>query len=165
MLRTLRLNRLGSLSRAFGSIPLAGRICGAVLIAAVIGASLAGFIAYRVADANGYDRGFEVGKTQGFDEGKDAGFKDGNAVGLKQSQAKYSEGYASGKSAGYDDGYNKATQEAIEAIKKYLPGMLQIAHNSGRASAPVYVPSFGFGSIHCTTYNYSDSNFGSIDCH
>ena len=118
MLRTLRLNRLGGLSRAFGTIPLAGRVVGAVVIVAVVSASLAGFVAYGVADGNGYDRGFEVGKTQGFDEGKDAGFKDGNAVGLKQSQAKYSEGYTTGKSAGYDDGYNKATSDAIEVIKE-----------------------------------------------
>jgi len=167
MLRTLRLDKLGSLSRAFGTIPLAGRIVWLVVNVAIVSALLAGFAAYQVAEGKGYDRGVEEGKVEGFENGRQDGLATSEAKRREGFDHGYSagksDGYSAGKSTGYSEGYDKATQEVLDVMKKYLPGIIQTAYNNGRASAPVYVPSFDFGSIHCSTYDYGYST--SIDCY
>ncbi|HVP05591.1 MAG TPA: hypothetical protein VMT90_07950 [Dehalococcoidia bacterium] len=170
------LPKFSGLRKAAGHAP-APAVAVAWLISAAVIASVTGFATYKLADSRGYDRGFTAGQSQGYEEGKAAGFSDGKAEGLKASQSKYDSGflagrnagYSSGLSAGYDDGYDggydAAMSDATQVIEEYLPTIIQTAYNNGRASAPVYVPSFSLGSstVYCTSTDLG--SYTSVRCY
>jgi hypothetical protein len=166
------LPKFAGLRKAVDRAPIPGIVLAWILSVAVI-ASVAGLVAYKVADSNGYDRGFSAGHTQGYGDGKAAGFTDGKAEGLQASQTKYNDGYAAGKSAGYsagqsagyDTGYSAAMNDATQVIEEYLPTIIQTAYNNGRASTPIYVPGFDFGgsTIYCRSTDLG--SYTSVNCH
>lgn len=168
----IAFSKLSGLTKPLRRVPMPA-LGVAWLVSIVVAASLTGVVVYKMAESKGYDHGFTAGRAEGYDDGKTAGFSDGKAEGLQASQSKYDSGFTAGKNAGYssglstgyDNGYGAAMNEATQVIEEYLPQIIETAYNSGRASAPVYVPSFGLGSstIYCTSTDLG--SYTSVHCY
>ncbi len=172
----IAFSRLSGLTKPLRRVPMPA-LGAAWLASIVVAVSLTGAVVYKMAESKGYDHGFTAGRAEGYDDGKTAGFSDGKAEGLQASQSNYDSGFNAGKNAGYssgrstglstgyDNGYSAAMNETTQAIEEYLPQIIELAYNSGRVSAPVYVPSFGLGSstIYCTSTDLG--SYTSVRCY
>ena len=117
--------------------------------------------ATKQAHEDGVASGNMAGEKAAYEDGYDEGYRQGKSDACVGAGEAFLDSYL-GDSKCYQAGYDDATKEALDVIKRNLPGIIQTEYDNGRASAPV-APSYNFGSVHCTSRTIGSTVY--TDCY